>query len=137
MGTPDLRLELPPGLTLDAPPVRTSGGEVAWRIRADEPGDHVLRIHTGGAVVEKGLAVGGESRRVPVLRTQGWEKILYPGEAPLDSGSPLTSIALTSPGYPERDLGWIPGGELGIVLVFFVLSIVAAFALKGPFGVTL
>jgi len=36
-----------------------------------------------------------------------------------------------------RDLGALPGGELGILATFFGLSLVAGFALKGVFGVTL
>jgi hypothetical protein len=39
-------------------------------------------------------------------------------------------------GYPERDLGWMPGGELGIMVVFLVVSIAAGLALKGVFRVT-
>jgi hypothetical protein len=137
----DVRLELPPGVVLDAPPVRTARGEIAWRLRADAEGDHVLRVIVGERVLEKGWAVGGPSRKVPVLRTKGWEALLYPGEAGLAGDAPLSSMALAAQvpmprGYPERDLGWMPGGELGIMLVFLVVSIAAGLALKGVFRVT-
>ncbi len=127
-------LDLPPGVALDAPPVRTPRGEVVWRLRFDQPGDQELVIHTGDETLVKRIAVGGEPRRVPVLRTRSWEGFLYPGEEPLPAGSAVSSIRLR---YPERDLGWLPDGEGGILASFFVLSIVAGLALKGLFKVTL
>jgi hypothetical protein len=130
----ELRLELPPGVSLDAPPVRTPDGEAFWRLRAEAPGDHVLSLRVGDETITKTWSVGGEHRKVPVLRTKSWEAFLYPGEAPLAGGSPVQSVALA---HPERDLGLLPGGELGILATFFGLSLLAGFALKGVFGVTL
>ncbi len=127
-------LELPPGLVQDAPPVRTARGEIAWRLRTEAPGDLVVTVHVGDSAVTKSIAVGGENRRVPVMRTKSWEGFLYPGEEGLPSDSPVETIRWK---YPERDLGWFPGGEGGILAAFFVLSIVAGLALKGLFGVTL
>ena len=93
-----------------------------------------MTIHLGDEVVEKRIAVGGPPRKVPVLRTKSLEGFLYPGEAALPGDSPIASIRLR---YPERDLGWLPGGELGVLATFFGLSILSGFALKGLFGVTL
>jgi hypothetical protein len=129
-----VRLEVPEGLSLDAPPVRTAEGEIAWRLRAERPGDYVLAIHVGDEIVEKRVAVGGPPRKVPVLRTKGLEGLLYPGEPGLDGDSPVYSARLD---YPARDLGWLPGGEMGVLATFFGLSILSGFALKGLFGVTL
>jgi hypothetical protein len=130
----DVRLELPPGVVLEAPPVRTPEGEVFWRLRAEAPGDHVLTLRVGGETLTKTWAVGGEPRKIPVKRSKSLEAFLYPGEPALASGSPLELVALA---YPERDLGRLPGGELGILASFFGLSLVAGFALKSRFGVTL
>lgn len=130
----DVTLALPDGVSLDAPPVRTADGEIAWRLRADAPGDYTLAIQVGDEIVEKGLAVGGKPRKVPVMRTKSWEGFLYPGEAGLGKESPVYSLKLY---YPVRDLGWLPSGELGILAIFFLLSIVSGFALKGLFGVTI
>jgi hypothetical protein len=129
-----VRLELPPGVALDAPPVRTADREIFWRLRAAEPGDHVLSLRVGDETVTKTWAVGGEPRKVPVLRAKGLDALIYPGEPALAPGSPLRRVALA---YPERDLGVLPGGELGILLTFFGLSLAAGFALKGRLGVTL
>ena len=134
----DVRLELPPGVALDAPPVRTPDGEVYWRLRAEAPGDHALRLlvrNDGGEeVLTKTWAVGGDHRKVPVMRTKSWEAFLYPGEPALGRGSAVRTVSLS---YPERELAVLPGGELGILATFFGLSLVAGFALKGRFGVTL
>jgi len=128
-----VRLETPPGVTLESQ-VRTPQGEIAWRVRLSEPGEHVLTIHLGDEVVTKTLRVGGPAGRMPVMRTKGLEGVLYPAEPGLPSDSRLASVQVA---YPTRDLGWMPGGEGGILGVFFVLSIVAGLALKGVFHVTI
>jgi hypothetical protein len=129
-----VRLELPDGVVLDAPPVRTADGEIVWRVKALAAGDHVLKIHVGDRLIEKRLAVGGGPRKVPVMRTKSWEALLYPAEAGMPSDSPLYSVDLT---YPERRLAFFPDGEGGILIWFFVASLAAGFALKNRFGVTL
>lgn len=129
----ELALELPAGVGLDAPPVRTPDGEVYWRLRAESEGDHVLALRLGDATIEKTWAVGGAPRKVPVKRSKGWQALLYPGEPALPADSPLRSVSLS---YPERDLGLLPGGELGILATFFGVSLVAGFALRRRFGVT-
>lgn len=129
-----VKLELPDGVALDAPPVRTADGEIFWRLRADAPGDHVLALHVGDETIAKTWAVGGPHRKVPVKRTKSWEAFLYPGEPALGRDSAAQTIALA---YPERELAILPGGELGILATFFGLSLLAGFGLKGRFGVTL
>jgi hypothetical protein len=130
----DVRLELPEGVALDAPPVRTPDGEVYWRLRAEAPGDHVLRLRMGDETLTKTWAVGGGPRKVPVKRLKGWEAFLYPGEPALGRDSAARTISFS---YPERQLRFLPGGEIGILAIFFGVSLVAGFALKGRFGVTL
>ena len=39
--------------------------------------------------------------------------------------------------YPKRDYPIVPNGELGVLLLFFALSLATGFGLKGFFGVTL
>jgi hypothetical protein len=130
----DVALELPAGISLDAPPVQTADHQVFWRLRADAPGDHVLSVQVGDRVFEKGWAVGGEARKVPLKRLRGLEAILYPGESALPAGGPVLSMEL---GVHTRALGPLPAGELGIVLWVLVWSLVAGFAVKGLFGVTI
>ena len=130
----DVSLKLPEGVSLDAPPVRTADGQVFWRLRADASGDHVLEVKIGEEVFEKGWAVGGEARKVPVKRLRSWVALLYPGEAPIPSGAPLISLQLAG---DTRPLDWLPDGEGGILLWGMVLSMLAGVALKDAFGVTL
>ncbi len=129
-----VRLELPEGVSEVAPPVRTPDGRVYWRLKAEQPGDHVLAIHVGDTVVEKGLAVGGGPRKVPIMRTKKLDALLYPGEAGLPGDSPVYDLRIR---YPERELAYLPDGETGILITFFVLSLVSGFALKDVFGVVL
>ena len=130
----ELELALPEGVALDAPPVHTADHRAFFRLRADAPGDHVLRLSLGDRVYEKGWAVGGDWRKVPAGRLRGLEAILYPAELALPGDGPLRSIDLKP---PARGLGPLPDGELGIVLWTLVVSLAAGFAVKGLFGVTI
>ena len=129
----DVSISLPEGVSLDAPVVRTASGDVFWRLRADEPGDHALALEVGDREFTKEWAVGGEARKVPVKRLRSWEAFLYPGEPALPSDGPVVSIELAA---DTRELAWFPDGEAGILIWAMVLSIVAGIALKDVFGVT-
>ena len=130
----EVKLELPDGVVLDAPPVRTANGEIFWRLKAKTAGDHLLTLRAGDEVLEKGWAVGGKVRKVPIMRTRSWDALLYPGEAGISSGSAFYAAEIK---YPVRSLPYLPDGELGVLAWFFVVSLVAGFALKDVFGVTL
>jgi hypothetical protein len=130
----DVKLALPPGVALDAPAVRTPDGDVFWRLRAETPGDHALEIAAGGDRLPIVWSVGGDVRKVAPKYTKTWERFLYPGAPAVAASSPFQTLSIP---YPERDLSPFPSGEFGILASFFVLSLVAGFALKGVFGVTL
>jgi hypothetical protein len=127
-------LELPPGIVQTAPPVRGPDGTVTWRLRPTQAGDFTLEVHVGDQVVTKGLAAGGAPRKVPIMRTKRLEALLYPGEAGLPADSPVEDLRLPC---PERALPWMPDGESGVLIVFFVVSLVSGYALKDLFGVVL
>ena len=129
-----IKLALPKGVSLDAPMVRTADGQVFWRLRADQPGDHVLTVSLGDETFEKTWAVGGEPRKIPVKRLRSWEAVLYPGEAAIAADAPVVSMELD---LHTRPLAWFPEGEFGILMWAMVFSMVAGFALKGFFGVTI
>lgn len=134
----DIQLELPEGLELVAASKGRPDGAV-FQIRADTASelDYEIRLSADGVEETKGLAVGGGHRKVPYMRTKSLEAFLYPGEPALAGSSPFAEIRFGLDDIPSRDLGWLPGGEGGILAVFFILSIVAGLALKGVFGVTL
>jgi hypothetical protein len=57
--------------------------------------------------------------------------VLHPGEAQLPRNGPLASIEVQ---YPSRNF-YLWGYALDWLLVFFALSLIVGFALKGVFGV--
>jgi len=121
-------------VSLAAPSVRTADGQVFWSVRADQPGDHVLRVHVGDQIYDKDWAVGGPARKIPVKRLRNWEALLYPGEAALPSDSPVLSLQL---GMHTRPIPFVWDGEVGILMWAMVVSLLAGVALKDFFGVTL
>lgn len=129
----DVSLALPAGVALDAPAVATADGRVFYRLRAEEAGDHVLRVSVGGESFDKIWSVGGEPRKVATKRLRGLEAVLYPSEPALPGSAPVRSLATP---LHTRELAFFPDGEGGIVGWFLVLSLAAGFALRGVFGVT-
>ena len=135
---PDVRLEVPSGLRVDggpvwAPPLK----ELTWRIAAEEWGDYELTFHVGGETVTKTVQVADNvARRSTVRPSSLLDQILYPAEPPLPGASVISRITLD---YPPANAGLFAGweGELTWLIVFFVLSVVFALALRKPLGVTI
>jgi uncharacterized membrane protein (DUF106 family) len=129
-------LEAPPGIRADTDAVWfPAASDVIWRITPQSAGDYELRLHIGGRTFTKTLHVSSRvARRSPSRLEAGFvNELLYPAEPPLPADAAVASIAIR---YPERDihvLGW----GMNWMVVFFVLSIVFAFALRKPFGVTI
>jgi len=135
-GRPAASLEAPDGLRVETPGVWIpSQRELAWRIRAERAGDYELLVRVGGAADTKTVRVSeAVLRRSPIRVDGSWlDQLIYPAEPPLPSSSPLQAISIS---YPERDVllfGW----GVHWMVVFFVLSMVFAFALRNRFGVTI
>jgi hypothetical protein len=133
---PAVSLEVPAGLRVETPPVWIpSQRELAWRIAAEEWGEYELTLKVGdeaytkSASVAEGLALRSPLRMSPGLVNQ----ILYPAEDALPAESPFESIELIYPGGDVDVLGW----QIHWMIVFFVLSIAFAFAMRNWFGVTI
>jgi hypothetical protein len=129
-------LEAPAQVRLDTPAVWLPGAkEVVWRVRPSEPGRYDLRLKVGNETYSKQLQVaGGVVRRSPVrLENNLLNLLLYPSEASLPDEGPVAAITV---GYEERDLS-VFGWDLNWMVVYFALSLIFAFALKKPFGVTI
>jgi hypothetical protein len=138
-----VRIDVPDGVVLETEGVRIEDPEedlreVAWRLRADRPGDYTLTVHVGDDAAEKRLRVGAEQGRVSAIRPGKdiWEVALWPGESPFGSSHAVQSIEVSyAPkpiGFLFWDLGAIPSGWL---VFFFVASIAFGFAFRGPLGV--
>jgi len=129
----DISLDVPPGLTLETPPVRIpSEQEAAWRLRADEAGDYSIRVRLGDEVVEKSISVDGVWKRISPYRTSNAVgAIFYPGESVLDSSGPVQSVSID---YPELAIK-VLGFRIHWIVIFLVLSILFTFALRNVMGV--
>jgi hypothetical protein len=76
---------------------------------------------------------GGPMSKVSALASRGsiWKSILYPGEAPLPSGTPVRSVEVM---YPANSLKAF-GLHVHWLVAYLILSIVFGFAFKGVFKV--
>jgi len=130
---PEVTLEPSPGVRVEAGPV-PGGGELVWRIRAAEPGRHLLRFNVAGATLEKELVVGDGFQRVSAERlgSRWTSQILHPTERLLPRGGPVASIEITYNGVQS----YIYGANWWI-LYFFVVSMAFALLFKPIFKVRL
>ena len=134
---PELRLEAPTGVELE-----TDGlwipleNEMVWRIAAREPGRYELRfVGADGFSTTKTVVVSDRLVRRSPRKVNGgdwWGQIAYPAEAPLPKDGPIESIEIA---YPEAEVNLL-GLETHWLITFLLLTIVLAFALRGPLGVT-
>jgi hypothetical protein len=131
-----LRLEAGEGLMVETPPVRIESlREVSWRVRADSPGSHSLRLTWGAGeneAVAQAVQVDGGFVKIEPIRVRGaWEELWNPGAEPLPGNSPVSFFEIT---YPEAEANLL-GFHMHWVIAFFILSMVFGFAFKGVFKV--
>ncbi len=96
---------------------------------------HEVRVRIGGDVYSKRVKVSDDIvRRTPVRPSAGFvDQLVYPVERPLPKKAPVESITVT---YAEAEVGFL-FWDMHWIIVFFIISIVAAFVLQRPFKVTL
>lgn len=122
-------LETPPGLHLDVPPVRMSQErEMNWRLRTERDGEFTLRVVVAGRSFEKKVVASGNLAALPAARVRNrlTQALFYPAESALPQNGLLEAIEIV---YPPRAIE-VAGYEMSWLLPFFVLSLVAAFAMK-------
>lgn len=129
-----LALIAPDGITVETPPLRIPLlNEVDWRIRMESEGVYTLAFDIGGERVTKRVLVGETLTKLAQGRYQ--DGILavwtHPSEPPLSDDGALRSIKIA---YPERELALF-GFGMHWLLVFFVVSVLFGFAIKGFVGV--
>ena len=132
---PDIAISAPPGLVVDEPAVWIpSEGEMDWRMRAEAPGDYQLVVTLNQETVKKSVIAHDDVQRRSPYRSRGFlDELIYPAEPPIPSDSAIASISVT---YPDASVD-VFGFGLHWMIVYFVLSIVFAFLLKGAFGVVM
>ena len=130
----NVTLETGDGVSVETQGVRVpSTREVAWRIRAESSGEHVMVIRVGEDAIDTHLVAGDQWGPVPQRRTgRGmWDTLLYPGEPPIPSSHPIEAVEIV---YPALDLN-VFGLTVNWLVAFFVLSIAFGFAFKDMLGV--
>lgn len=135
-GEPVAVLDAPVEVDVQTPAVWIPAtSEVIWRIAPRAAGEYELQVRVGTETFGKTLRASDDvARRSPVRLERGFlNQLLYPAEPPLPAGAAVTAITLA---YPERDVR-VFGWDLHWMIVYFVLSMVFAFALRKRFNVTL
>jgi uncharacterized membrane protein (DUF106 family) len=126
-------LEAPAGIRIETPGVRVIEiGQMSWRIRAEKPVEGDLKFRWGGKEWTKSVASGDPFRYLSIRRVTGlWDAFWYAGEPRL----PQDEVDWIQIQYPPAELP-LAGIELHWLIWFFAISMLAAYALKGYFGVT-
>jgi uncharacterized membrane protein (DUF106 family) len=133
---PEVSLRAPEGATIDSPAVWIPAqGELSWRIIPNRKGRHQLSVVIDGAEITKEIVVGDDGAARSPCRVDGglMNQLLYPIERPLPADCGLKTITVR---YRDGEIDAFGFGWNWMVL-FFVLSIVFAFALRKPLGVTI
>jgi uncharacterized membrane protein (DUF106 family) len=139
-GRPDLAIEVPEGLHLETPAVWVpSLGEFNWRLAADEPGDYELGFTLNGTTATKTVRVTDRVERLSPERPpkKFMDQLEWPSERPLPANGAIQRISIAYPEATVAMLGWSWEWSFAWMVVFFVLTMVFAFALKKPMGVEL
>jgi hypothetical protein len=132
---PEVELLPSDAVRIVAGPVRVPAKQkVYWRIMAVQPGLHDLQFKVGDEQIGKQISIGSGqmpvSAKRPSLNIE--DVILYPAETPFSPSSPVQSIAIA---YPDRTGPLTGSGNW--VITFFVVSMLAALAVKPLVGVKL
>lgn len=139
-GDPPVSLDAPPGIRLDTPAVWVpSLNEVSWRLVAEAPGTYELRFAAGGQNVSKSLTVSDRVVRLSPTRPDRsfLGQLEWPSEPPIPRSAPIRAIHVAYPTAGFGVFGWFLDSQYAWMVVFFVLTMVIAVALKGRMGVEL
>lgn len=131
----DVSLTAPEGVTVEVGPVRApSASTVDWRLRADREGTFELGVNVNGETVTKRLVVGEDVKMLAPKREGGniIYKLANPGEELLPASSPIETIALS---YKRGQTIPMLGIDMHWLVVFLIVSLIFAFAIKGALGV--
>jgi hypothetical protein len=131
-----LELALPTNFRARSPLVRNGQDGIALQeIVAHAAGSGSIELSIAGrSVGHKSIVAGTEPERrmQPERVSSFWSAWLWPAEPTFPADSPVDSVRFL---YPDRELGFLPGGPLGVILVFFLASIVFGIAVLKPLNI--
>lgn len=134
---PGIELRAPEGVEVETPGLWSrSRHEVSWRLRPEQKGDYQLELALpDGGTLTKSLTVSDvPERRSPERVAPGfWRQLIYPAEDPVPTETGIREIRI---GYDDTEVSFL-GISLHWMIWFFALSIIFAFALRKPMGVTI
>ncbi len=135
---PPISLELPDGLTDITGTVWLEAiNQVAWRIKADQPGNYEMAITLGDEAYPKTIVVTDDVVRLSFERPNRsfMGQLEFPGETPLPASSPIEAITLTYSAATMSLFGFDFEWEFAWMVYFFVFTMIIAFALRKRMGV--
>jgi len=131
-----LTVELPPHLVALSPLARNARDGIAiLEFAAIAPGTGEIRFLSAGTEIGTKVVVAGDEaprQMQPERVSSFFASWLWPAEPTFSPDSPIASVSFA---YPDRDLGWLPGGPGGVLLVFFLASIVFGIAVLKPLNI--
>jgi uncharacterized membrane protein (DUF106 family) len=130
----DVALDLPPEITMTAPPVHIPASkEIVWRLAGSREGKYEVKIAAAGESAAKAVCVGSDLPRISTVRLRGqfWRRMFSSAEPALPRNSPIKSIAIN---YPDRNID-VAGYGINWIWLFFILSMVAGFVFKELLGI--
>lgn len=132
----DLVVKLSDGLEQFTPlNVNVADGTARLEVYAVEPGWNLIAFELPDGTREEKTVWAGEAKRrswQPERVRGAFTAMLWPAEDNLAGDSPFERIFVA---YPERDLGWLPGGPFGVLVTFVLASMAFGFAALKPLGV--
>jgi len=138
----DVALESSSGFDIQTPPLRIEEGrEINWRLQAREKGVHDLTFIVNGQRLTKKVAIAQRplSKISPLKVKRNFiNELINPGESPIPGDLPIKSIEVKYQTKEMNLFGWNIPWLLGIppwLIVYFALSIILGFVLKGIFKV--
>ena len=131
-----LAIEFPGHLRALSPLARNERDGIAViEFAAVEAGTGQIDLRVGGKPVGGKWVVAGREadRSMQPERVSGFfASWLWPAEPTLPQDSPIDVVRFS---YPSRDLGYLPGGPFGVLLTFFLASIVFGIAILKPLNI--
>jgi len=131
----EIVIEPPPGISVETSALRVEDArEIDWRLRALGKGVHTLTIRSESQSFSKQVAVG-QNRLAKISTVKPGssfvDQMFNPGESPVPDNLGIQSVEVDYPSPGMNLFGW----HIHWLVVFFALSIIFGFGLKGFFKV--